>query len=174
MKGVNEMDNKIEYLEETKQLFEDLYHDEVERESSIHQSASRLLIVEGAVLGMLLIASLLSNELKEATMLDKTGIVLCSGILFASMLVAVLAQWHPSKDSIANADQIQVQLQEAPESFRTHEQRVQYELELYQKVVSDLQHTSYTLNNRLRASGITFLSGTGLWLFVLAFSLFGI
>jgi hypothetical protein len=168
------MDNKTEYREEIRKMYQDLYRDERKRESSIQQSASRLLVVEGAVLGLLLIASLLSYVLRTASTIDKCGILACAAILFAAMLVAVLAQWHPSRDSIANADNIQVQLEEAPESFQTHEDRVQYELELYQKLTADLQHTSHTLNNRLRASGITFLAGTGLWILVLALNLFGI
>ena len=168
------MNHPAEYLEEIKQMYQDLYHDEAKREASIQQSASRLLIGEGVVLGMMLIASILIALQQKITIFDMCADIFCAGTIFAAMLIAVLAQWHPGRDRIANVDDIQVQLEEAPESFRSHEQRVQYELDLYQKVASSLQHSSFTLNNRLRSSGITFLAGSGLWILAIGLCLFGI
>lgn len=168
------MEDHSVYLEEKKRLFQDLYQDAVGREESIHHSASHLVTAEGIVLGTVLIASFLMEILWAETVFDRTGIIVCAGTVFASILTAVLAQWHPGRDSIADASKIAVQMEEAPESFQSHEQRIQYEVDMYQKLSSDVQHTNSILNGRLRASEITFVSGTGLWILLLALSLFGI
>jgi hypothetical protein len=168
------METTIETKEEMNQLFKNLYQEEVRREESIHHSASSLLIAEGCVFGFTLVADVLLFLVRQGSMLDEVGCIVCSGSLFAAVLMAALAQWHPARDAITNSEDIQVQLEEAPESFHTHEQRVQYELDLYEKISADLQHTNSMLNNRLRASSITFVSGTGLWIIVISLMLFGI
>lgn len=168
------MEEREHYLEEMKCLFQELYQQAEEREKSIHTAASYLFIGEGCFFGLGMIAYNFFYTMRSNTLLNKCLLMIASGTLFASMLLAVLAQWHPGRDAICDADLIQVQMQETPETFQTQEQRLQYSMELYQKSTSDLQHTNGMLNQRLRASSITFLSGTGILLFAICLILFAI
>lgn len=168
------MEDREHYLDEMKCLCQELYQQDEEREKSIHTAASYLLLVEGCFFGLGLIAYNFFYTTGPNTLLDKCLFVIASGTLFASILLAVLAQWHPGKDAVCDVDLIQVQMQETPEVFQTQEQRLQYALELYQKSASDLQRINEMLNQRLRASSITFLSGTGLLLLAICLMLFAI
>ena len=166
------MEDKQQYLEEMKELFQELSQQAEQREKSIHTAASYLFLSEGCFFGLGVIAYNFFSIKRSDTLMDKVFLIAAAGTLFASMILAALAQWHPSRDAISDADLIQVQMQETPEVFAAKEQRLQYSLELYEKSTSDLQRTNAMLNQRLRASAITFLSGTGIFLLTICLMLF--
>lgn len=170
------MNGKSQSLEDMLAVLQTINKDETKREQSIHHSASCLLAAEGCVFGLtaVLTAALFVSEKKILSTADKVCLIAALGTLFASLIIAFLAQWHPSRDSITNSDNILVQMQESPESFQDHEQRLQYEMDMITKMNSDFQHDNTILNHRLRSSGITFLSGAGILAVTIAFILFGI
>jgi flagellar biosynthesis regulator FlaF len=170
------MTDKNEQTADMLSIFKNIYADEIKREDSIHHSASSLLIASGCLLGLsaVSVCILLASQDICLSLADQILLLGTVGTVFASLLVAVLAQWHQGRDQIASADAILMQIEEAPESFAEKEQRVQYEYELYQKICSDLQHSNRVLNHRLRAAGITFASGAGIFVIALCLILFGI
>ncbi len=170
------MTDKNEQTADMLNIFKNIYADEIKREDSIHHSASSLLIASGCTLGLsaVSVCILLASQDICLSLADQILLLGTVGTVFASLLVAVLAQWHQGRDQIASSDAILMQIEEAPESFAEKEQRVQYEYELYQKICSDLQHSNRVLNHRLRAAGITFASGAGIFVIAVCLILFGI
>ncbi|MCH3961777.1 MAG: hypothetical protein LKF53_06145 [Solobacterium sp.] len=166
------MTDKNEQTADMLHIFKNIYTDEIKREDSIHHSASSLLIASGCLLGLMAVSC--CYLMSHLSLADTILLLASIGTVFASLLVAVLAQWHQGRDQIASADAILMQIEEAPESFAEKEQRVQYEYELYQKICSDLQHSNRVLNHRLRAAGITFASGAGIFVIAVCLILFGI
>lgn len=168
-------DNK-EYLEDMLSIFRNIYEDETKREASLHRSASCLITVSGILLGLSILAAavMITRETEIMSLVDLIGYGIAVGTLFAGMLMSVLAQWHMEKDHIDNSDLILLQMQESPETFQTHDKRLQYEQERITKLNADLQKTNKTLNHRLRGAGIIILSGAGILSAVICLILFHI
>lgn len=152
-------------------IYQHIYEDEVKREQSIHRSASSLVIASCCLLGFISIP-IVMYSLVYISLVEKILIIAIVGTLFASILIAILAQWQKGRQQIASCEAIRIQLEENSEAFQTPQQIQQYEYDMYQEICTDIQNSNRVINHRLRAAGITMVTGAGLFIVFLCFMMF--